>query len=452
MAASIVREANGFYADATYSDDYLNKSGVDGYLDQSFVFGVSQSAGSQLDIDGNRVLTPAAIFGGAVDLAGFTPGDTIDLQINGEDISITVPTPVTLSGLASAINEHKSTTNAVAETTNDGKLIFKSYHEVVVSSENLSNTSSITIGGVAFTVSAAQLAGRTSAQYLRDSINATASGITASVSSAGALVITNSEGAAGEPIVIGGNNVGLPEQTYFNDDDLSVGVPATESASTLRSLGLRGGFVMNDALAEDLLVFGVNNQGLAASVYLSGSYEASGDATNLAPDSREYKIRFESGNYSLVDIATNTEVAAGVFDTTTRSVQYGNWTVSLSGIPADLDEYTVQPTDEPLGDNRIAAALANLQGSRVMLASKQTVQQEYENLVNRVGALTVQAEIAKDAQQVVFDHAREGRDQISGVNLDEELADLLRYQQAYQANAQVIQVANRLFDSLLQRL
>ena len=69
-----------------------------------------------------------------------------------------------------------------------------------------------------------------------------------------------------------------------------------------------------------------------------------------------------------------------------------------------------------------------------------------------MGSLTVQAEIAKDAQQVVFDHARASRDRVSGVNLDEELADLLRYQQAYQANAQVIQFANRLCDSLLQRL
>ena len=452
MAASVVRAANGFHTDATYSDDYLNKSGTDGYLDQNFVFGVSQASGSQLDIDGNRVLTPAKIFGGVVDLAGFTPGDNVDLKINGETVSITVPTPVTLTGLASAINSHKGTTNAIAETTTDGGLVFKSYQEIVVPSASLSNTSSITIGGVAFTVSAAQLAGRTPAQYLRDTVNATESGVTASVSSADALIITNSEGAAGEPIVIGNNNVGLAEQTYFNDANVSVSVPATESASVLRSLGLRSGFVMSNALAEDLLVFGVNNQGFTASVYLSGSYEASGGSTTLASDAREYKLRFESGNYSLVDVGTGTEVAAGVFDTTTRAIQYGNWTVSLSGIPADLDEYTIQPTDEPLGDNRIAAALANLQGNRSMLASKQTVQQEYENLVNRVGAITVQAEIAKDAQQVVFDHAREGREQISGVNLDEELADLLRYQQAYQANAQVIQVANRLFDSLLQRL
>lgn len=452
MSASVVKTANGFYSDATYSDDYLNENGVNGYLDQSFVFGVSQTSGSQLDIDGNRIVTPAKIFGDVVDLASFTPGDVFDLQINGEKVSITVPTPVTVSGLASAINAHKATTNVIAETTTDGKLIFKSHQEIAIAATNLNNSSSLTIGGVAFTVSAGQLAGRTPAAFLRDTINATESGVTASVSSAGALVLTNSEGAAGEPILIGSNNVGLDERTYFNDATLTVGVPASESTSVLTSLGLRRGFCMDDALAEDLLVFGVNEQGLSASVYLSGSYEITGIETTLAPDAREYKLRFESGNYSLFDVETNTEVAAGVFDTTTRSIQYGNWTVSLSGIPADLDEYTIQPTDEPLGDNRIAAAIANLQGNRSMLASRQTVQQEYENLVNRVGATTVQAEIAKDAQQVVYDHAREGRDQISGVNLDEELADLLRFQQAYQANAQVIQVANRLFDSLLQRL
>ncbi len=59
---------------------------------------------------------------------------------------------------------------------------------------------------------------------------------------------------------------------------------------------------------------------------------------------------------------------------------------------------------------------------------------------------------SRDAQKVVFDQAQESRDRTSGVNLDEELSDLLRYQQAYQANAQVIQTASRLFDALMQRL
>jgi flagellar hook-associated protein 1 FlgK len=87
-----------------------------------------------------------------------------------------------------------------------------------------------------------------------------------------------------------------------------------------------------------------------------------------------------------------------------------------------------------------------------LLPSNQTVQQEYEDLVNRIGVQAVQAEIGRDAQKVVFDQAQESRDRTSGVNLDEELSDLLRYQQAYQANAQVIQTASRLFDTLMQRL
>ena len=61
----------------------------------------------------------------------------------------------------------------------------------------------------------------------------------------------------------------------------------------------------------------------------------------------------------------------------------------------------------------------------------------------------MQASISRDAQEVLTDEARDTRDSVSGVSLDEEAADLLRFQQAYQANAQVIQAANRLFDAIL---
>jgi len=145
-------------------------------------------------------------------------------------------------------------------------------------------------------------------------------------------------------------------------------------------------------------------------------------------------------------------VGSGTLDLTTRILAYGNWSLAFNGLPECGDTYTVQPTQDPLGDNRIAGALGNLQNRKDLLDSDQTLQQEYESLVNKIGALTVQAEIGKNAQKVVFDHANEARSRVSGVNLDEELSDLLRYQQAYQANAQVIQTAGRLFDSLIQRL
>jgi flagellar hook-associated protein 1 FlgK len=133
-------------------------------------------------------------------------------------------------------------------------------------------------------------------------------------------------------------------------------------------------------------------------------------------------------------------------------VRYDNWSITLENVPSDGDRFTISRNDDALGDNRMISRIAQLQFDRTLLPSKQTVQQEYEDLVNRVGVLTVQAEVGRDAQKVVFDQARENRDRVSGVNLDEELSDLLRYQQAYQANAQVIQTATRLFDTLMQRL
>jgi hypothetical protein len=267
-----------------------------------------------------------------------------------------------------------------------------------------------------------------------------------------AVQLTNRAAASGAPIVIGANTVGLAQKTYFNDRAIQIDLAAGADRDIFGSLGFRSGFVMREPLAEDLLVFGVDSRGTAAAVSLSGTYAVGTPPAELLPDSRTYALNFERGNYRLVDTATGTQVAAGVFDTNTRSVQYANWSVALQTLPSDGDSFTILPNDDASGDNRVISQIGNLQYDRSLLPSNQTVQQEYEDLVNRIGVQAVQAEIGRDAQKVVFDQAQESRDRTSGVNLDEELSDLLRYQQAYQANAQVIQTASRLFDALMQRL
>jgi flagellar hook-associated protein 1 FlgK len=249
--------------------------------------------------------------------------------------------------------------------------------------------------------------------------------------------------------------LGLEEKTYFNDSDLSIDFdPAVTTTQSLKNLGLRPGFVMRDGLAEDLLVFGIDPAtGRASSVSISGSYSAGSVPADLVTDTREYEIVFDATNgYEIIDSATETVVSAGVFDLTNRTIEYGVWKTTFGGIPAGGDRFIIKPTVDALGDNRTASLIAQIQSRRDLLPSKQTLQEEYEGLVNRIGSLTVQAEIGQNAQKVVYDHAQQSRDRVSGVNLDEELSDLLRFQQAYQANAQVIQTANRIFDSLLQRL
>jgi flagellar hook-associated protein 1 FlgK len=73
----------------------------------------------------------------------------------------------------------------------------------------------------------------------------------------------------------------------------------------------------------------------------------------------------------------------------------------------------------------------------------------YGALVADVGTKTYQAGSNADMQESLLAQAEAAKSEVSGVNLDEEAADLLRFQQAYQAAAQVINVANSLFDSLL---
>ena len=78
------------------------------------------------------------------------------------------------------------------------------------------------------------------------------------------------------------------------------------------------------------------------------------------------------------------------------------------------------------------------------------MQKQDLNLLNQAGTTARQAQVTQEALQVVYEQANESRDQIAGVNLDEEAANLIRFQQSYQASARMIQTANQLFDAILR--
>ena len=73
----------------------------------------------------------------------------------------------------------------------------------------------------------------------------------------------------------------------------------------------------------------------------------------------------------------------------------------------------------------------------------------YGDLVERVGTLTSQVRIDNQASEIILKQAQDNRDSLSGVNLDEEAAKLIQFEQYYQASAQIIQVARSLFDTLI---
>ncbi len=102
------------------------------------------------------------------------------------------------------------------------------------------------------------------------------------------------------------------------------------------------------------------------------------------------------------------------------------------------------------GDNENALALSALRNQPLLDAGDATYEDAYGALVVEVGTRTRQAEINQAAQKTLLDEATRTREAASGVNLDEEAADLMRFQQSYQASAQVVATANLLFDTLLQ--
>ncbi|MCP1726423.1 flagellar hook-associated protein 1 FlgK [Natronospira proteinivora] len=130
-------------------------------------------------------------------------------------------------------------------------------------------------------------------------------------------------------------------------------------------------------------------------------------------------------------------------------IEYNGWQVSISGQPEAGDTFTVQANSGGSGDNRNANRLADLVDEGVMDGGQTSLQDGVGELVADVATKTSQAQTNRDAQSTLKSQARESLESVSGVNLDEEAANLMKFQQAYQASAQSIRVADTIFQSLI---
>ncbi|QSL93008.1 flagellar hook-associated protein FlgK [Ectopseudomonas toyotomiensis] len=133
-----------------------------------------------------------------------------------------------------------------------------------------------------------------------------------------------------------------------------------------------------------------------------------------------------------------------------------DYQVTISGRPSDGDNFSVSFNTNGVSDNRNALNLVNLQNKAVIGVNPaapgttgSSFSDSYGDLVERVGTLTSQARVDGEATGAILKQATDNRDSISGVNLDEEAAKLIQFEQYYQASAQIIQVARNLFDTLI---
>lgn len=130
-------------------------------------------------------------------------------------------------------------------------------------------------------------------------------------------------------------------------------------------------------------------------------------------------------------------------------ISYNGWTMQISGKPASGDTFTVGANSAGTGDGRNAVALGKLQTTN-LVEGTMTLQSAYSSLVNNVGNKTQELSVTSASAGKLADLAQASRDAESGVNLDEEAANLLRYQQAYQAAGRVMKTAQDLFQMLLE--
>jgi flagellar hook-associated protein 1 FlgK len=122
---------------------------------------------------------------------------------------------------------------------------------------------------------------------------------------------------------------------------------------------------------------------------------------------------------------------------------------TLNGAPADGDTFTIAP-NKGLGDTRNASLMGDLQSTNVLDGGKATFQSAYATLVSTVGNKTREVQANAEAAAAQLTQAQSAANNVSGVNLDEEAANLLKYQQAYQASGKVMQIADTIFNALLQ--
>jgi flagellar hook-associated protein 1 FlgK len=205
---------------------------------------------------------------------------------------------------------------------------------------------------------------------------------------------------------------------------------------------------------------------IATSVPLtnSGSGKISAGAVDknylAAPLAAPVSIGFDKASGTLTGFPADVDVTVNGATTTYpagtnppfqdgASYTVAGMSFTLNGAPADGDTFTIAP-NTGLGDTRNASLMGDLQSTNVMDGGKATFQSAYATLVSTVGNKTREVQANAEAAAAQLTQAQSAANNVSGVNLDEEAANLLKYQQAYQASGKVMQIADTIFNALLQ--
>ena len=185
-----------------------------------------------------------------------------------------------------------------------------------------------------------------------------------------------------------------------------------------------------------------------------------------------YTVSYDGSSWNVTRASDNVKITAtaGTDASGNATLSFDGLQLTVNGTPSAQDSFLVKPVQNVIGDmsvaitsesqiaaagatggesdNRNAQKLLALQDAKVVNGNA-TLSQAYASIVSTVGNKTSTLDTASTTQKNVVDQLTDRQQSVSGVNLDEEYANLTKYQQYYMANAQVLQTASSIFDALL---
>lgn len=481
----ILSKDNGFSEPVTFSDAYLNKSGVNGYLHTNVFYGAKGSVvyAQQFDRLGQPIAptpTPAKLETAHIQqLQAGADGLTLiaagAIKLNNTDLGplvLAANETLTPQKVAAWLQEGM-TTNKITD------MKVEVFNQIRFNAASLDYRKPLSINGVKIGTVNQDAKVANEYQDLSSMVKAIQAakdktGVTARIADNGDLILENALGYEGETITLGPKDANGQSNNAFNlnlsgangniqgqvrltrtlgepeksDIRFSFGTsPHAGSPFDLSMVGLRTAAYIEGKVPDDLQVF-VTGEGKAT---VAASFSGQPTDPQQKLRAQNLVVTFDAADHYIIkDGATGTVLAERNYDTSVLNpvVNYQGLTIQFTRAPDVGDVFAVDGNHDGLGNNENMLVMADLAKKGVI--GNKSFSDSYIDQVNTVGNAAQQAKITQQALTVVNDQAKQSRDKVSGVNLDDEAADLIRFQQAYQAAAKSLQISGQLFDSIVQ--
>ena len=232
-------------------------------------------------------------------------------------------------------------------------------------------------------------------------------------------------------------------QSFTTDYSAAAAVSVEVPANSMKSL-VGNNLSITNLPPEDLIVIMTGN----GARKIASSY----GEVNPIIDESDLRVVVDSSNSQKIEvldndtghsIATRLIPDDGIISAVEKSLRF-------TGDTDVNDTFTILSNNEGIGDNRNILKMLDLQNSDVNGLNSGSFQDIFNKTVTEVGSTVRSSQMEAQDAESTRDEAEALENEKAGVSLDDEAASLIQFQQAYSANARIIQTARELFDSLLR--